>query len=90
MATVSLGVEAGARGGRVSGGLALVPVVTAETEAVTATATAADQREGLREASGTCWRRSLDTLLVLLPLLSVPGSGKLAKLRCRPEETSTA
>ena len=88
MATVSLGaVEAGARGGRVSGGLALVPVVTAETEAVTT----ADQREGLGEAGGTFWRRRLDLLLlVLLPLLPVPGGGKLEEPRWPPEEASTA
>ena len=90
MATVSLGaVEAGARGGRVSGGLALVPVVTAETEAVTT----ADQREGLGEAGGTFWRRRLDLLLLVLhpPLVPVPGGGKLEEEpRWPPEEASTA
>lgn len=86
VATVSLGgVEAGAWGGRVSGGLALVPVVAAETEAATAT----DQREGLEKTSATRWRRRYHRFLVLLSSLPVPGGGKLEEdVHWPPEETS--
>ncbi|OAD54983.1 hypothetical protein WN48_05863 [Eufriesea mexicana] len=87
VATVSLGgVKAGAWGGRVSGGLALVPVVAAETEAATAT----DQREGLEKTSATRWRRRFERLLVLLSTLPVPGGGKLEDVHWPPEETSSA
>lgn len=88
MATVSLGgVEAGARarGGRVSGGLALVPVVAAETEAATAT----DQK-GLGEAVGTRWKRRFERLLVHIFALSVPGGEELLDIYRSPEEASTA
>ena len=91
MATVSLGgVEAGAWGGRDSGGLALVPVVAAEAEAVTAT----DQRERLGKTGGTRWRRRFGhPLLVLLSSHPpVPGGAKLEDLLhyCPPEEASSA
>lgn len=88
MATVSLGgVEAGAWGGRVSGGLALVPVVAAETEAATAT----DQRGGLEKAGGTHWKRRFDRFpLVPLSTLSVPGGGKLEDIHWPPEAASSA
>lgn len=90
MATVSLGgVEAGAWGGRVGGGLALVPVVAAEAEAVTAT----DQRERLGKTGGTrCRRRFGHPLLVLLsPHPPVSAGAKLEGLLHRsPKEASTA
>ena len=85
VATVSLGsVEAGAWGGRVSGGLALVPVVAAETEAATAT----DQRKRLEKAGH--WKKRFDHLLVLLSTLPVPGGGRLDDIYWPSEKTSTA
>lgn len=87
VATISLGgVEAGAWGGRVSGGLALVLVVAAETEAATAT----DQREGLEKAGAAPSRRKFDRLLVLLSTPPVLGGGILDDIHRSSKETSVA
>ncbi|EZA61483.1 hypothetical protein X777_07816 [Ooceraea biroi] len=103
VATVSLGsVEAGAWGGEVSCGLALVPVVAAEAEAAAAVQ-AEGEEVGPGEAGGSrdfvWWRRDLHYHPHLhLPLsrslinFSLPyGGGKLESVRHRPpEELSTA
>lgn len=86
VATVSLGgIEAGAWGGRVSGGLALVPVVAAETEAATAT----DQRERLGKAGATRWRRKFDPLL-FSTFPTIPGGGKFESVYLPSKKASTA
>lgn len=101
VATVSSGsVEIGARGGEVSCGLALVPVVAAEAEAA-AVAKAGGEEVGPGEAGGSPdfvrKRRKFHPYprfhLPLLPLLlTLPyGSDKFGGVRHRPPETlSTA
>lgn len=101
MATVSSGsVEVGARGGEVSCGLALVPVVAAEAEAATV-AKAGGEEVGPGEAGGSpdfVGRRRkfypyppFRLSLVPLPLTLPYESGKFRGVRRRPPETlSTA
>ena len=84
VATVSLGgIEAGAWGGRVSGGLTLVPVVAAETEAATAT----DQRERLEKAGAIRWRRKFDRLL--FSTFPIPGCGKFESVYLPSKKASS-
>lgn len=104
VATVSSeSVEAGAWGGGVNGGLALVPVVAAEAEAAAvAIAGGGGEEVGPGEAGGSRdfgWKRRdlhlhprLHSLLSLLlrPVSSLHGGGELGSDRRPPEVLSTA
>lgn len=101
MATVSSGsIEVGARGGEVSCGLALVPVVTAEAEAAAVTK-AEGEEVGPGEAGGSPdfvrRRRKFHPYShfhlppLLLPSTLSYGSDKFGGVRHRPPKTlSTA